>query len=47
MEKWNLTETTLTEGISASEVTLGDQIGVKLYKNHNLAEIRVIKRGVK
>jgi hypothetical protein len=47
METWNLTETTITEGISASDVTVGDQIAVKLYRNHNLAEIRVIKRGVR
>ncbi len=47
IEKWNLTETTITSGISDSDVTVGDQISVKLYKNHNLAEIRLIKRGVK
>ena len=46
-EKWNLTETTATSGISADELTAGDEIGVKLYKNHNLAEVRLIKRGVK
>jgi len=47
IENWNLTETTIMSGVSEAEVTVGDELGVKLYKNHNLAEVRLIKRGVK
>ena len=46
-EDWNLKETTILSGIARADLAVGDEIGVKLYKNHNLAEIRVIKSGVK
>ena len=46
-ERWNLAETTIASGISASEIQVGDEVAVKVYKNHNLAEIRVIKHGIK
>jgi hypothetical protein len=44
LENWNLTETTIGEWAG---VTVGDEIRVKVYGNHNLAEIQVIKHGVK
>jgi len=47
MENWNLTETTIMNGIAAADVAVGDEIGVRLYKNHNLAEVKLIKHGVK
>jgi aspartate 1-decarboxylase len=47
VENWNLMETTLLNGVAAADLQVGDEIGVKLYKNHNLAELRVIKSGVK
>ena len=47
LEDWNLKETTIMSGIARADLAVGDEIGVKLYKNHNLAEIRVIKSGVK
>ena len=43
MENWNVVETTLGE----TAVAVGDEIGCKVYGNHNLAEITVIKHGVK
>jgi hypothetical protein len=46
MENWNRVETTLGDGCSPSDVAVGDVIGVELYKNHNLAAIRIIKHGV-
>jgi hypothetical protein len=47
VENWNLMETTIMSGISESDVAVGDEIDVKVYKNHNLAEVKLIKRGVK
>jgi hypothetical protein len=47
MVNWNLTETTQFSGITRADLAVGDEIGVKLYKNHNLATVRVIKTGVK
>jgi len=47
METWNLTDETLMDGVAASDLAVGDEIGAKLYKNHNLAEIRLVKKGVK
>ena len=47
IENWNLTETTMLNGVALADLKVGDEIGVKLYKNHNLAELRVIKSGVK
>ena len=46
-ENWNLKETTLLNGISRSDLKVGDEIGAKVYKNHNLAEVRLIKSGGK
>ena len=45
VETWNLKETTLTDGVSASDLKAGDEIAAKLYRNHNLATIRLLKRG--
>jgi len=42
-ETWNLTEETIGAG---EGVAVGDEIGARLYRNHNLAEIHVIKHGV-
>jgi hypothetical protein len=47
IENWNLKQTTILNGVSRADLQVGDEIGVKLYKNHNLAELRVIKSGVK
>ena len=47
IEHWNLMETTILDGVARADLAVGDEIGVKLYKNHNLAKIRVIKSGVK
>jgi hypothetical protein len=47
IENWNLKQTTIMNGVSRADLQVGDEIGVKLYKNHNLAELRVIKSGVK
>jgi hypothetical protein len=46
IEKWNLVETTLLDDVARGDLSPGDEIGAKLYKNHNLAELRVIKHGV-
>jgi hypothetical protein len=46
IETWNLKETTLLDGVAAADLQVGDEIGVKLYKNHNLATLRVVKTGV-
>lgn len=46
IETWNLKETTLLDGVTQSDLKAGDEIGVKLYKNHNLATLRVVKTGV-
>ena len=46
-EEWNLTETTILTDVARSDLAVGDNVGAKLYKNHNLAEIRVIKSGAK
>ncbi|HZS40196.1 MAG TPA: hypothetical protein VFF06_25370 [Polyangia bacterium] len=47
VEKWNLTPTTIFEGVARAAVKPGDEIAVKVYKNHNIAELRVLKSGVK
>lgn len=47
IEKWNLKETTLLDGVAAGDLQPGDEIGVKLYKNHNLATLKVVKAGAK
>jgi len=44
---WNLKDTTVLTDISRDEIKVGDEISAKLYKNRNLAEVRVIKSGVK
>ena len=40
---WNVTPETLGD----TTVAVGDEIKVKIYRNHNLAEITIIKHGVK
>lgn len=47
MVNWNLTDTTQFTDVKRADLAVGDEIGVKLYKNHNLATVRVIKTGVK
>ncbi len=47
IENWNLKQTTILNGVSREDLKVGDEIGVKLYKNHNLAELRIVKSGVK
>jgi len=47
IENWNIMETTIMNGAARSEVKAGDEIGVKLYRNHNLAELRVIRSGAR
>ncbi|HET6452126.1 MAG TPA: hypothetical protein VFI08_12485 [Spirochaetia bacterium] len=44
---WNVTQLTMLDGIERGQFQPGDEIGVKLYKNHNLAALKLIKRGVK
>jgi hypothetical protein len=44
---WNLKETTILTDISRDDLKPGDEIGAKLYKNRNMAEVRLIKSGVK
>jgi len=44
---WNLADTTQLADVKRADLAVGDEIGVKLYKNHNLATLRVIKTGVK
>lgn len=46
-ETWNVTPETMLTGIERGQFQPGDEISAKLYKNHNLAEIVLIKRGVK
>ena len=46
-ETWNVTPITILQGIDAGRFQPGDEIAARLYKNHNLAEVRLIKRGVK
>src|SRR5271157_1441888 len=46
-ETWNVTPLTILTGIERGQFQPGDEIGARLYKNHNLAEVRLIKRGVK
>jgi hypothetical protein len=47
VEDWNIMQTTLLSGLSVKDLTVGDAIGAKLYKNHNLAELHVTKSGAK
>ena len=46
-ETWNVTPETMLTGIERGQFQPGDEISAKLYKNHNLAEVTLIKRGVK
>ena len=46
-ENWNVTPITILQGIEAGQFQPGDEIAARLYKNHNLAEVRLIKRGMK
>jgi len=41
LEHWNVTDATLGE----TAVDVGDEVSVKVYGNHNLAEIAVLKHG--
>jgi hypothetical protein len=43
MENWNVVDTTLGD----TGVAVGDEIGCKVYSNHNLAEVTIIKHGVR
>jgi hypothetical protein len=45
-EEWNVVETTALIGIAPGQFRRGDHIGVKLYRNHNLAELQLIQRDV-
>lgn len=45
-EEWNVVETTEVIGIARDQLRRGDNISVKLYKNHNMAELRLIRRDV-
>jgi len=46
-EQWNVMETTSLAGVDRGALRRGDQISVKRYHNHNLAELRLINRDVK
>ena len=46
-ESWNVTPLTMMEGIDRGQFQPGDEIAVRLYRNHNLAVLKLIKRGVK
>ncbi len=46
-ETWNVTPLTMLDGIDRGQFQPGDEIAARLYKNHNLASVRLIKRGVK
>jgi hypothetical protein len=46
-QTWNVTPLTMLSGIDRGQFQPGDEIGAKLYKNHNLASVTLIKRGVK
>lgn len=43
MEHWNVTDATLGD----THLEIGDEVSVKVYANHNLAEIAVLKHGVR
>ncbi len=45
MENWNVTDATLGDG--ATRVEVGDEISVKVYRNHNLAELSILRHGVR
>jgi hypothetical protein len=45
-ETWNVTPETMLSGIERGQFQKGDEVSAKLYKNHNLAEIALLKRGV-
>ncbi|HET6440503.1 MAG TPA: hypothetical protein VFG59_20755 [Anaeromyxobacter sp.] len=44
-ENWNVTQETILPG--PSDFAVGDEVAVHVYRNHNLAEVRILKRGVK
>ena len=46
IENWNLKETTLLDGVAQADLRPGDEIAVKLYKNHNIATLKVVRSGV-
>ncbi len=43
-EEWNVVETTKLSGIAPGTLRRGDGIGVQLYGNHNMEELRLIRR---
>jgi hypothetical protein len=45
-ETWNVTPETMLNGIERGQFQPGDAVTAKLYKNHNLAELTLTKRGV-
>lgn len=46
-EQWNVVETTSLSGVERGTLRRGDQISVKRYGNHNLAELKLINRDVR
>ncbi len=46
-QSWNVTALTMLDGIDRGQLQAGDEIAVRLYRNHNLATLRLVKRGVK
>lgn len=46
-DSWNVTETTVDLGdVRPREIRVGDEISVKVYHNHNLGEVRVLRRDI-
>ncbi|MDR3415102.1 MAG: hypothetical protein P4L83_02855 [Nevskia sp.] len=46
LETWNMVETTTVSGVDRSLFAVGDEVALRGYSNHNLADVRLIKRGV-
>jgi hypothetical protein len=46
-ERWNLVPTTYFADLDRSSLRPGDELAARTYKNHNLAEVRRLKSGVK
>ena len=42
--QWNLAETTSLQGVDPAKLAPGDEVAVKVYRNHNLAELRLVKQ---
>lgn len=45
-ETWNVNEAALLDNVTEADLQPGEEIGVKMYKNHNLATLRVVKAAV-